>query len=509
MQKQDKRTKGLPDRKKNTHFQNLKDIQDKTLIALYSQKNRTGIAIYDDSKNQITASSVVEVEANDFQNLYKFLAGYSSVQYIIPQRCSKDFLDNLKKINSMDKENDDEILIKEAPEDKEVLFNTTEDEVLDKSFYTISKADFDFQFVIDTLLSANYDTVIESDISIVQDSKINPCDKKSKMAYLRGVLDLDNMIMISALGGLLSFLFQTSKLRRNFNIEIIRMKQPQKNVYINMKTYNSLSILKEEIHPSQIKGKGRSKEGFSIFNLFDSIISTTHGTKLLRNWFLNPTYEIDILEERLYTVNFLLSRPSLNDFDKIRKSLKKTYDMAVVLRKFKNNSVTKDHWRKVEHSIESFLQIKMTLQSLVEEEIPSEKDKLLPVIISKILKFEDNNLLELQQIFVTALKFRDGSDRIEINAGINEDLDGLRKLYDNLDDLLTYYAKKELERLPESSNQKLSLTYMPHFGYLVSIPKENIESSSRGQTSSSLLEKEKLLYTYKSSSTVSFIQHNY
>jgi len=49
----------------------------------------------------------------------------------------------------------------------------------------------------------------------------------------------------------------------------------------------ALSIFVEDFHPSQIKGKGRSKEGFSVFAIFDRT-SNTGGRRTLREWFRSP-----------------------------------------------------------------------------------------------------------------------------------------------------------------------------------------------------------------------------
>jgi len=446
--------------------QSLRKLQDKTLISLFNKKNRTGIAIFDGLSDQITLSSVIEIEASNFQNLLKFLSGFRhDTEFIVPQRCSKDFLMNLNEINAFNKQDLGD------PEDVE---NVKQSKSLEEPFFVLNKSDFDYNLTVDILMKADFTEALEQDNQSVIDfwQKQNEQQQgdKEKTMYLKKILDMDNVEMMSALGGLLNFLFKLAKLKRSFNICRLKMKQPQKNVYVSLKTYHSLSIIKEEIHPSQIKGKGRSKEGFSVFNLYDSMISTTHGKKLLRNWFLNPTSEIDTLEERCYAVDFLLSRLSLDSFDKVRIYLKKIYDMVPVLNKFQNNCAKKDHWRKLSSSIENFLKIKNLVQTIVEEKL-DDKDKSLPLVVRKILQFEESELVELQSLLVATLKFRDNTDRIEINSGVDEILDNLRKFYDNLDDILTYYAKIELENLGDSTNQKLCLTYIPHFGYLVSIPK--------------------------------------
>ena len=40
--------------------------------------------------------------------------------------------------------------------------------------------------------------------------------------------------------------------------------------------------------------------------------------------------------------------------------------------------------------------------------------------------------------------FEDEDSKIKIMAGFNKELDNLRELYDNLDDILTIYAHKEI-----------------------------------------------------------------
>ena len=56
--------------------------------------------------------------------------------------------------------------------------------------------------------------------------------------------------------------------------EILRMDQA---------TFSALQIFQEDIHPNVIKGKGKAKEGFSLFCLFDRTHSQ-NGRVRLREW---------------------------------------------------------------------------------------------------------------------------------------------------------------------------------------------------------------------------------
>lgn len=67
---------------------------------------------------------------------------------------------------------------------------------------------------------------------------------------------------------------------------------------------NQLEIFNEEMHPSMIKGIGRSKEGFSIFSSFQSTV-TFGGRKLLQEWFSKPLKNPIAINSRLSMVKHL------------------------------------------------------------------------------------------------------------------------------------------------------------------------------------------------------------
>ena len=84
------------------------------------------------------------------------------------------------------------------------------------------------------------------------------------------LFDYFNPETLQSTGSLVNFLIQQSIINCDFCLENLIVKNIEKKLYINRKTMESLQIFKEEVHPSLIKGKGRSKEGFSLYNLFES-----------------------------------------------------------------------------------------------------------------------------------------------------------------------------------------------------------------------------------------------
>jgi hypothetical protein len=69
--------------------------------------------------------------------------------------------------------------------------------------------------------------------------------------------------------------------------------------------------------------------------------------------------------------------------------------------------------------------------------------------------------------------------RIGINTGVSKELDRLRNLAENLDEMLSFYARQEIAKLQEDQNNSLVITFMPYFGYLIGLyNKPNISKIS-------------------------------
>lgn len=105
---------------------------------------------------------------------------------------------------------------------------------------------------------------------------------------------------------------------------------------MNADTLSSLQILQSEIHP-QAHNQGPtndnpgSKEGLSVYGLFQRLARTPQGKALLRQYFLRPSLNIDVINERLDSITVFL-RPENDEYLKsITNSLGKIKNMKTVL----------------------------------------------------------------------------------------------------------------------------------------------------------------------------------
>jgi DNA mismatch repair protein MSH5 len=85
------------------------------------------------------------------------------------------------------------------------------------------------------------------------------------------------------------------------------------SVYITTDTLSSLQIVQSELHPNGLNlGASQSahtaKESLSVYGLFHHLACTPQGRSSLRRLFLQPTLDVDVINERHQFIS-LLRRP--------------------------------------------------------------------------------------------------------------------------------------------------------------------------------------------------------
>ena len=104
--------------------------------------------------------------------------------------------------------------------------------------------------------------------------------------------------------------------------------------FIDTETLNALQIVHSQTHPqshNQGPSPVGSKEGLSVYGLFHQLARTPQGKHLLRQYFLRPSLDIEIINERLDTVAVFLRPDNSGLMNSITKSLGQIRDMRTVV----------------------------------------------------------------------------------------------------------------------------------------------------------------------------------
>lgn len=106
--------------------------------------------------------------------------------------------------------------------------------------------------------------------------------------------------------------------------------------YISADTLSSLQVLQSESHPHShnqgpTKASSGSKEGLSVYGLFHHLARTPQGKHLLRQYFLRPSLNTNVINERLDTIKAFLRPDNTVPLDSLTKSLKQIKNIKTVM----------------------------------------------------------------------------------------------------------------------------------------------------------------------------------
>lgn len=121
-----------------------------------------------------------------------------------------------------------------------------------------------------------------------------------------------------------------------FRITILEMFTLRESMFINADTLYSLQVLGAEAHPHShnrgpTKASSGAKEGLSVYGLFHHLARTSQGRLRLRQQFLRPSLNLDVINERLDTVDVFVRPENDNALQSLIQNLKCIGNMRIML----------------------------------------------------------------------------------------------------------------------------------------------------------------------------------
>lgn len=124
-----------------------------------------------------------------------------------------------------------------------------------------------------------------------------------------------------------------------FRITRLEMFSLRETMFINANTLRSLGIIDAEAHPhSHNRGPNANsgaKEGLSLYGLFHHLAHTPQGRFQLRQYFLRPSVNIDIINERLDAVSTFSRPENSTALDALVQNMKNMGNMRAVMIKLR------------------------------------------------------------------------------------------------------------------------------------------------------------------------------
>ncbi|KAI8085171.1 DNA mismatch repair protein MutS [Halteromyces radiatus] len=236
-------------------------------------------------------------------------------------------------------------------------------------------------------------------------------------------------------------------------------------MYVSADVMQSLEIFQIEMHPSTHQKKG--KESMSLFNLLNYTVSPG-GTHLLKQWLLRPTLDLEVLQERHSSVEYLINvgNPTNKDnaVKKLSSYMKHVKNTARILSHIHEHHAKVTEWQQLLEFSYYVLKIVDVIKAYHLSQAP-----ILQKVISTI---NIDILTHIGKCINDQISFEDShaEGRLTIKSGVDKDLDLLREKYNCLDDYLLQVAQDIAIGLPNDIGNVLNVVYFPQLGYLVTFP---------------------------------------
>ncbi|RYP68990.1 hypothetical protein DL769_005377 [Monosporascus sp. CRB-8-3] len=211
-----------------------------------------------------------------------------------------------------------------------------------------------------------------------------------------------------------------------------------------------ITILQPEFHPNShqrgpVNSTSGAKESLSVYGLFHHLACTPQGRLKLRQIFLRPSLDLDLIKERQKTISFFLRPGDADAVSGLQKRLRKIKNMTAcvaLLRKGVDNPGRKvSAMNNVWASLQLFAAHSLQLRDILRVMPCSEKI----LIIRKSAE----------------------RGRTAVKHGVDANLDQLKRSYDGMESFLTGVVKKLREQVPEwATGYVENCTFIPQLGFL-------------------------------------------
>ncbi|KAK5110382.1 hypothetical protein LTR62_006090 [Meristemomyces frigidus] len=317
--------------------------------------------------------------------------------------------------------------------------------------------------------------------------------RQGQLLRLSGWINVESRTTVGCAGAVLAYLQRrrtTSYLLGDqagaamFRVATLEMFSLSGTMFINVDTLASLQITATESHPNaQNQGppsKGWSsgaKEGFSVYGLFHHQAQTAQGRVLLRQYFLRPSLNLAVINERLQTISVLLRPDNSSSLDNLKECLGKVKNLRTVtlnLRKGINGGLNRN--KKLSSSVwPTIRQFSFYTLNILEALLALEGSQHLAIRAKIEDKFDRKRLASVGKLINDVVDIetsRIGGHTV-IRPNIDEELDEAKRIYDGIEDLLSQVANHVATKVPANLDSKVNVLFFPQIGFLISILLDN------------------------------------
>ncbi|CAM1507372.1 Fc.00g070130.m01.CDS01 [Cosmosporella sp. VM-42] len=299
-----------------------------------------------------------------------------------------------------------------------------------------------------------------------------------------GSINLNSQVSVSCAGAILGdlhrrrsagFLPDGQVAEIIFQIDYLRMFSLSAFMFVNSDTLLALQIVQTELHPnSQAWGldpsKGSAKESLSVYGLFHLLACTPQGRSQLRQLFLRPVLDMELIGERQRTISVLLQPDNADKLRQATSALRKIRNLRTTIAQLRKGiefpsagqSFDKGVWATIRHFAAQTLELREVVNSL-------NGGESLPIVHKLLEGLHVVKLVTVGAMINSTIDFDQSKSRhrSSVRAGVDPQLDELKRRYDGIESFLTEVVNQMNRELPEWACQYIrSCIFLPQLGFL-------------------------------------------
>lgn len=313
-------------------------------------------------------------------------------------------------------------------------------------------------------------------------------NRQGQLLRLGGWINIESRLTIGCAGAVLSYLQRrrvTSYLPHDraaasmFGVTRVEMFSLSDSMFVNADTLLSLQITSTESHPNaQNQGpagrgwsSGGAKEGLSVYGLFHQFAKTSQGRHLLRQYFLRPSLNANVINERLDTIQALLQPANVGLLDVLVDHLSKIKNMRIVMSNLRKgvrsglntyHSVSTSVWptlreftffalRIFDHICEFAGGSGLNIQAKIMQRFDKQPLAAIGALVTEVVDFEASK----------------EHRRTVVRPGVDAELDQMKHTYDGIEPLLHEVTERLAKSVPVELDAKINVIFFPQIGFLI------------------------------------------
>ncbi|KAI1407499.1 muts domain V-domain-containing protein [Hypoxylon sp. FL1857] len=358
----------------------------------------------------------------------------------------------------------------------------------------LNSADFRYDAGKGKLLALNLETpgrqsvlftsVVDEPVDEIDDFGGQENSKQARLMRLGTSINLDSRLTVGCAGAVLGDLQRRRTVHYlpndpdalvAFKIKSVEMFALFDSMFINADTLVSLQILQSEYHPNSHQtgpsnsGSG-AKESLSVYGLFQHLARTPQGKMKLRQIFLRPSTDINMIHVRQKTISFLLRPGNAEALVQLSNELKKIKNMKSIVALLEKGvdipgrkiSIANNVWASLQRFAAYSLRLRDSLRTLP----GSEKVEIIRKVVDAIQPLA---LCQVGELISQTIDFEQSMERgrTAVRHGVDANLDELKRSYDGMEHFLTNVIAKLRGELPEWARKYVqNCIFFPQLGFL-------------------------------------------